>query len=100
MYASKARASVASLNGREKQIVKLITRGLINKEIADELKLALITVKVYRAQAMKKLGAGNPAELVKVSVLGGLEIGNLEKSSSFGEMLECLDPDSDAEKKF
>ncbi len=74
MIASSARGRVASLNKREGEIVKLVIKGLLNKEIADELKLALITVKVYRANAMKKLGAGNPAEMVKIAVLGGLNI--------------------------
>ena len=73
------------MNRREKDIVRLITRGLINKEIADELKLALITVKVYRGQAMKKPGTGNPAEMVKVALLGGLEIENPGNSRFEGE---------------
>ena len=74
MIASSARDRVASLNKRERQIVRLVIGGLLNKEIADELELAVITVKVYRAKAMKKLGAGNPADMVKTSVLGGLGI--------------------------
>ncbi len=74
MFASGARARVSSLNKREKQIVQLVIKGLLNKEIADHLGLALITVKVYRANAMKKLEAGNPAQMVKIAVLGGLEL--------------------------
>ena len=74
MFASDARKRIASLNKREREIMELVIKGLLNKEIADQLELALITVKVYRAQAMKKLGAGNPAEMVKIAVLGRLEI--------------------------
>lgn len=74
IFASDARARVALLNKREGDIIGLVINGYLNKEIADRLDLALITVKVYRAQAMRKLNAGNPAEMVKIAVLGGLDI--------------------------
>lgn len=65
---------VASLNPREKQILALILAGLLNKEIADRLNLALVTVKVYRAQVMKKLGAGNAASMACIAGLGGMDV--------------------------
>ena len=67
-----ARSQVASLTARERQIVSLVLKGLLNKEIADELNLALITVKVHRGRAMHKLGAGNAAEMARIAGLGGL----------------------------
>jgi FixJ family two-component response regulator len=71
---SEALARVASLNPREASILRLVLSGLLNKEIADRLNLALITVKVYRGRAMKKLGASNPAELARIASLGGVEV--------------------------
>ena len=58
MFASDARARVASLNKREGEIIGMVINGLLNKEIADRLDLALITVKVYRAQAMRETECG------------------------------------------
>jgi FixJ family two-component response regulator len=68
-----AKNRVATLDKRELQVVKAVMRGLLNKEIADDLHLALITIKVYRGRAMKKLGAGNAAELARIASLAGLD---------------------------
>jgi len=67
-----ARSFATSLTSREREIVKLVVAGLINKEIADRLNLALVTVKVHRGRAMRKLGAGNAAELARIAGLAGL----------------------------
>lgn len=67
-----ARLRTASLTKREKEIVCLVATGLLNKEIAEKLDLALVTVKVHRGSAMRKLGAGNPAELIRIATIGGL----------------------------
>ena len=55
-----------TLSDRERQVMELVTSGKMNKEIADELHLSLITVKVYRKQVMDKMQAGSLAELVKM----------------------------------
>lgn len=60
------RARWASITPRERQIIELVAAGRLNKEIASILDLAVITVKVNRANAMKKLGAGNPAHMIKL----------------------------------
>jgi FixJ family two-component response regulator len=65
-----AKARVASLDKREHEVVRLVFNGFLNKEIADYLNLALVTIKVYRA--MKKLGAGNAPEMVRVAGLAGM----------------------------
>jgi FixJ family two-component response regulator len=61
-----ARLKVASLTPRKREIVRMVIAGMLNKEIADALDLALITVKVHRGHAMKKLGADNVAALVRL----------------------------------
>jgi FixJ family two-component response regulator len=71
--ATAARAKAALLTEREREVVSLVVRGLLNKEIADQLNLALVTVKVHRGRAMQKLGAGNPAELARIASLAGLQ---------------------------
>lgn len=70
--AADVRAKAESLSPRECEIVRLVVAGHINKEIADILNLALVTVKVHRGRAMKKMGAGNPAELARIAALAGL----------------------------
>lgn len=62
------------LTKREKQIVKLISKGLISEEIAKELKISQRTVDAHRANAMKGAGAKNSAHLVAM----GFESGELE----------------------
>lgn len=69
---SQLRARAATLTPRERSIVTLVVSGLLNKQIASQLGLALITVKVHRARAMQKLGAGNAAELARIAAQIGL----------------------------
>jgi FixJ family two-component response regulator len=61
------RAAYASLTGREQQVMALVTAGLMNKQIAAEMHLSEITVKVYRGQLMKKMMARSVADLVRKS---------------------------------
>lgn len=65
-------ARAATLTKRERQIACLVLEGKMNKEIADEVDLALVTVKVYRARAMSKLGVTNTAELAHLAWVAGL----------------------------
>lgn len=59
------RARIESLTAREREVMALVTAGLLNKQIAGELNLSEITVKTYRRQVMEKMRAGSLAELVK-----------------------------------
>jgi FixJ family two-component response regulator len=56
----------ATLTPRERQVIGLVTAGKMNKQIAGELKLSEITVKIHRGSAMKKMAARSVAELVKM----------------------------------
>ncbi len=67
-----ARARAAALTPREREIVRLVVAGKLNKEIACQLDMALVTIKVHRGRAMHKLGAANPAELARLAVLAGI----------------------------
>ena len=60
-----------TLTSRERDILALVTSGLMNKQVAAELGLAEITVKIHRGHIMKKMGAKSLADLVmKAETLG------------------------------
>jgi FixJ family two-component response regulator len=58
---------LAVLTPREREIFDRIVAGKLNKQIADDLGIALRTVKAYRAQLMEKLGVGSAAELGRLA---------------------------------
>jgi FixJ family two-component response regulator len=60
------RARVDSLTAREREVMAMVTAGLLNKQIAGELNLSEITVKLHRRHMMEKMQAGSLAELVKL----------------------------------
>ena len=55
-----------SLTPGEREVVRLVVRGQLNKQIAAELDVKEITVKVRRAKSMKKMGAASLADLVRM----------------------------------
>jgi FixJ family two-component response regulator len=60
-----------TLTAREREILTLVAAGLMNKQIAAELGLAEITVKIHRGHLMRKMGAKSLADLVrKAETLG------------------------------
>lgn len=56
----------ASLSSREAQIARLVSAGLLNQQIAAELGIAERTVKLHRMHMMRKLGAANVIELIRI----------------------------------
>jgi FixJ family two-component response regulator len=56
-----------TLTPREREVMKLVVAGRVNKQIAAELGLSLVTVKVHRGQVMRKMLARSVAELVRMA---------------------------------
>jgi len=56
-----------SLTPRERQVLTLVVRGLLNKQIAGELGTAEKTVKIHRSQVMKKMDAASLPDLVRMA---------------------------------
>ncbi|WP_296179008.1 response regulator transcription factor [Pseudomonas sp. UBA1879] len=64
---SQLRARFQTLTPREQEVMALAVTGLMNKQIAAEIGLSEITVKIHRGHAMKKMQAKTFADLVKMS---------------------------------
>jgi len=65
------RSLFETLSVREREVLALVSSGLMNKQVAAELGLAEITVKIHRGHIMKKMGARSLADLVrKAEALG------------------------------
>jgi FixJ family two-component response regulator len=65
------RTAYDSLTPREREVLEFVVAGLMNKQIASEMNLSEITVKIHRGQAMRKMAARSVAELVrKAEALG------------------------------
>jgi FixJ family two-component response regulator len=62
---SALRTTFMSLTPREQEVLTYIVSGLMNKQIAGQLRLSEITVKVHRASIMRKMNAKSLAELVR-----------------------------------
>ena len=63
---------VNRLTSREREVMALIVRGLLNKQIAFELGTVEKTIKVHRARVMAKMQVGSLAELVRLSTRVGV----------------------------
>jgi FixJ family two-component response regulator len=61
-----------TLTPREREILAFVSSGLMNKQIAAELGLAEITVKIHRGHIMKKMGAKSLADLVRTAEALGI----------------------------
>jgi FixJ family two-component response regulator len=56
-----------ALTERERQVMTRVVSGLVNKRIAAELELSVVTVKVHRGQVMRKMEAKSVADLVRMA---------------------------------
>jgi FixJ family two-component response regulator len=66
------RRRFASLTPREREVMGFVTAGLMNKQVAGEMQLAEITVKLHRASMMRKMEAKSLADLVRTADIVGI----------------------------
>ncbi|UVK40721.1 response regulator transcription factor [Mesorhizobium sp. AR10] len=64
---SELQTLLRTLTPRERQVMAFVATGLMNKQIAGELQLSEITVKIHRGRLMKKMGARTLADLVRMA---------------------------------
>jgi len=64
---------LATLSGREKEVLHGVVAGKMNKVIAYELGISQRTVEVYRANVMSKTQANGLSELVRIALLAGFQ---------------------------
>ncbi|WP_141342598.1 response regulator transcription factor [Bradyrhizobium sp. USDA 3458] len=69
---AKLKSLFETLSPREQAVMKLVATGLMNKQIAAELGLAEITVKIYRGHVMKKMRARSLADLIRMTETLGI----------------------------
>jgi len=67
-----------SLTAREQEVMQQVVAGLLNKQIAAELKITEFTVKIHRGQVMRKMRANSLADLVRMA--GNLGIHSQKQS--------------------
>jgi len=66
------RGRYSKLTPRERDVMALVVRGLLNKQVGGDLGMAEITVKAHRGQVMRKMNAASFADLVNMAARLGL----------------------------
>jgi FixJ family two-component response regulator len=66
------RSLFESLTPREQEVIGWVTAGLMNKQVAAEMGVSEITVKVHRGNVMRKMGAKSLADLVRIADMLGI----------------------------
>lgn len=55
------------LTPRERDVLPLVVSGIVNKQTADQLGVSEVTIRLHRAQIMRKMGAESFADLVRMA---------------------------------
>ena len=69
----EARARIRELSPREREVLDRLAEGFSNKAIARDLAISPRTVEIHRANMMEKLGAGHPADAVRLRLEARLD---------------------------
>ncbi len=65
----KSTKAAARLTPRQKEILRLVAKGLTNREVAHQLKISVRTVEVHRFNLMRRLRVRNVAQLLRQALL-------------------------------
>jgi FixJ family two-component response regulator len=84
-WSRSVRERYASLKVREREVLALVVRGRLNKQVGVELGISEITVKEYRGNVMRKMGAGSLPELVNMATNLGLTSAQESSEPRVGE---------------
>jgi FixJ family two-component response regulator len=76
---SDLKTRFSSLTPREREIMALVASGLLSKQIAAQIDVSEITVKVHRSHLMKKMGARSVADLVRMATALGMTTGTNQR---------------------
>lgn len=68
----QTKSPLAVLSDREKEVMKLLTKGMPNREVAKLLHISPRTIDSHRSNIMKKLGISSNAELVQIALRSGM----------------------------
>jgi FixJ family two-component response regulator len=71
---TKVERLVGILTPRELEVMKLVIKGMLNKQIASELGTSVKTIKVHRSRVMRKMEAESVAELVRLAEKAGIVV--------------------------